>query len=76
MSGVSITGDGDRLRRAHRFPCPGRIIKSTYGMSLEELIIYKIKKLVYRESVRRQLTLRPSVKFKHRQTEHPRCLCQ
>jgi hypothetical protein len=33
MSGVSITGDGDRLRRAHRFPCLGRVIKSTYGTS-------------------------------------------
>ena len=33
MSGVSITRDGDRLRRAHRFLCPSRVIKSTYGTS-------------------------------------------
>ena len=40
MSGVSITGDGVRLRRANRFLCPGRVIKSTYGTSPEELIVY------------------------------------
>jgi hypothetical protein len=39
MSGVSITGDGDRLRRACRFLCLGRVIKSIYGTSPEELII-------------------------------------
>ena len=46
MSGV---WDGDRLRRAHRLLCSGWIIKSTYGTSLEELIIYmQVKKMVYR----------------------------
>ena len=35
MSRVSITGDGDRLRRARRFLCPGRVIKSTYGTSMD-----------------------------------------
>jgi hypothetical protein len=39
MSGVSITGDRDRLRRACRFLCLGRVIRSTYGTS-PELIIY------------------------------------
>ena len=38
MSGVLITGDGDRLRCGYRFLCPDRTIKSTFG--LEELIIY------------------------------------
>ena len=33
MSGATETGDGDWLRRAHRCPCPGRVIKSTYGTS-------------------------------------------
>ena len=35
-----MTGDEDRLRRANRFLCPGRVIKSTYGTRPEELIIY------------------------------------
>lgn len=35
MSGVSITGDGDRLRRACRFLCPVRVIRSTYGTSTD-----------------------------------------
>lgn len=54
-----MSGDGDRLRRALR---PGRIIKSTYGASPEELIIY-IKTIP-----RLGQQSRPSVNFKHRQT--------
>ena len=31
MPGISITGDGGRLRLVRRFLGPGRVIKSTYG---------------------------------------------
>ena len=40
MSGVLIRGDRGRIRRARWFLCLGRVIKSTNGTSLEELIVY------------------------------------